>query len=53
MKRSHISTGELKYLLLNNLTTDMSELNFFKEIDTSYHYEGYNTFKTEDLQLIS
>ncbi|MBD5070037.1 MAG: cell filamentation protein Fic [Lactobacillus sp.] len=50
MKRSPISTGELKYLLQNNLTDDLSKESFFKGIDVSYYYEGYNTYKTEDLE---
>ncbi|TGY53818.1 protein adenylyltransferase Fic [Ligilactobacillus murinus] len=49
MKRSPVSTGELKYLLQNNLTGDLSKESFFKGIDVSYYYEGYNTYKTEDL----
>ncbi|MCI5941491.1 MAG: Fic family protein [Ligilactobacillus animalis] len=49
MKRSPISTGELKYLLQNNLTDDLSKESLFKGIDVSYYYEGYNTYKTEDL----
>lgn len=50
MKRSPISTGELKYLLQNNLTDDLSKESFFKGIDVSYYYEGYNTYKTEALE---
>lgn len=50
MKRSPVSTGELKYLLQNNLTDDLSKESFFKEIDVSYYYEGFNTYKTEDLK---
>lgn len=50
MKRNPISTGELKYLLQNNLTDDLSKESFFKGIDVSYYYEGYNTYKTEDLE---
>ncbi|QCQ03471.1 cell filamentation protein Fic [Ligilactobacillus animalis] len=50
MKRSPVSTGELKYLLQNNLTDDLSKESFFKGIDVSYYYEGYNTYKTEDLE---
>lgn len=50
MKRSPISTGELKYLLQNNLIDDLSKESFFKGIDVSYYYEGYNTYKTEDLE---
>ncbi len=49
MKRSPVSTGELKYLLQNNLTGDLSKESFFKGIDVSYYYEGYNTYKTENL----
>ena len=49
MKRSPVSTGELKYLLQNNLTGDLSKESFFKGIDVSYYYEGYNTYNTEDL----
>ncbi len=50
MKRSLVSIGELKYLLQNNLTDDLSKESFFKGIDVSYYYEGYNTYKTEDLE---
>lgn len=50
MKRSPVSTGELKYLLQNNLTDDLSKESFFNGIDVSYYYEGYNTYKTEDLE---
>lgn len=50
MKRSPISTGELKYLLQNNLTDDLSKESFFNGIDVSYYYEGYNTYKTEALE---
>lgn len=49
MVRSHVSTGELKYLLLKALTDDLSQQTFFKGLDTSYYYEGYTLFKTEDL----
>ena len=50
MKRSPVSTGELKYLLQNNLTDDLSKESFFKGIDVSYYYEGFNNYKTEDLK---
>ena len=50
MKRSPVSTGELKYLLQNNLTDNLSKESFFKGIDVSYYYEGFNTYKTEDLK---
>lgn len=49
MIRSHVSTGELKYLLQNHLTDDLSQATFFKGIDASYYYEGYTLYKTEDL----
>jgi len=49
MIRSHVSTGELKYLLQNALTADLSRESFMKGIDASYYYEGYKEFKTEDL----
>ncbi|WP_156021529.1 protein adenylyltransferase Fic [Streptococcus ruminantium] len=49
MLRSHVSTGELKYLLQNHLTDDLSQATFFKGIDASYYYEGYTLYKTEDL----
>ena len=49
MVRSHVSTGELKYLLLTNLTDDLSQQTFFKGIDSSYYYEGYQLYKTEEL----
>ena len=49
MIRSHISTGELKYLLLNALTDDLEQATFFKGIDHSYYYEGYHLYRTEEL----
>jgi cell filamentation protein len=49
MMRSHISNGELKYLIQNNLIDDLNSESFFKGIDASYLYEGYYEFKTEDL----
>ena len=39
-KRSSVSIGELKYLLLNNLTDDLTQACFFKDVDASYYYEG-------------
>ncbi len=52
MERSPIKTVEIKELLKTALTddTDNREI-YMKGIDTSYHYEGYNTFKTCDLQI--
>ena len=49
MKRSAVSTGELKYLLLNNLTDDLTQASFFKDVDASYYYEGYNLYQTGEL----
>ena len=49
MKRSAVSTGELKYLLLNNLTDDLTQTRFFKGMDASYYYEGYNLYQTGEL----
>lgn len=39
MERSPINTLELKTLIQNNLTDDLSLESFFKGIDTSYYYE--------------
>lgn len=49
MIRSHVSTGELKYLLLHSLTDELGQATYFKGIDHSYYYEGYNLYRTEDL----
>ena len=49
MKRSAVSTGELKYLILNNLTDDLSQTSFFKGVDASYYYEGYSLYQTGEL----
>ena len=40
---------ELKHFLKNALTTDLSLQTFMKGIDTSYYYEGYYEYRTEDL----
>ena len=53
MKRSTVSTGELKYLLLNNLTADLTQARFFKGVDASYYYEGYNLYHTVKLHRSS
>ena len=39
MERSPINTLEIKTLIENNLTEDMSLERFFKGIETSYYYE--------------
>ena len=51
MERSPIKDIEIKYLLRNALTDKANDRQvFMKGIDTSYHYEGYATFKAEDLK---
>lgn len=50
MERSPIKDIEIKHLLKNALTDKVNDRQvFMKGIDTSYHYEGYTTFKAEDL----
>lgn len=50
MERSPIKDTEIKVVLRSALTSDInnSEL-YMKGIDHSYYYEGYTTFKTEEL----
>lgn len=51
MERSPVKTVEIKELLRNSLTSDINNREvYMKGIDASYHYEGYNIFKTEDLK---
>ena len=51
MERSPIRDIEIKHLLKEALTdkTDDREV-YMKGIDHSYYYEGYTTYKTEDLK---
>lgn len=50
MERSPIKDTEIKLLLKSALTDRISDREvYMKGIDASYNYEGYNTFKTEDL----
>lgn len=50
MERSPIKDIEIKYLLKNVLTDEIDSREvYMKGIDHSYYYEGYTTFKTEDL----
>ena len=50
MERSPIKDVEIKVLLKDALTGDVNSREvFMKGIDHSYYYEGYTTFKTEDL----
>ena len=50
MERSPVKDIEIKHILKNALTdkTNDREL-YMKGIDNSYHYEGYNSFKTEEM----
>lgn len=50
MERSPIKDIEIKYLLKNALTDEINSREMYmKGIDHSYYYEGYTTFKTEEL----
>lgn len=50
MERSPIRDTEIKVLLMAALTADVSSREvYMKGIDHSYSYEGYTTFKTENL----
>lgn len=50
MERSPVKTVEIKVLLKNSLTDKINDREIYmKGIDASYHYEGYNTYKSEDL----
>ena len=50
MERSPIKDVEIKVLLKAALTDEINSREvYMKGIDHSYYYEGYTTFKTEDL----
>ena len=50
MERSPIRDIEIKHILKLALTSEINNRDvYMKGIDTSYYYEGYTTFKTEDL----
>ncbi len=50
MERSPIRDIEIKHILKNALTSDVDSREvYMKGIDHSYYYEGYATFKTEEL----
>ncbi len=50
IERSPIKDIEIKVLLKQALTDKINNREvYMKGIDASYHYEGYNIFKTEDL----
>ena len=51
MERSPIKDIEIKHLLKNALTDKVNDRQvFMKGIDHSYYYEGYSTFKAEELK---
>lgn len=51
MERSPIKALELKVLLKAALTDKIADREvFMKGIDASYHYEGYNVYKTADIK---
>ena len=51
MERSPIKSLEIKELLRNALTDNIENRDvYMKGIDASYNYEGYYTYKTEDLR---
>lgn len=50
MERSPIKDVEIKVLLIGALTDEINSREvYMKGIDHSYYYEGYTTFKTEEL----
>ena len=50
MERSPIKDIEIKYLLKQALTDKIDDREvYMKGIDTSYYYEGYTIYKTEEL----
>ena len=50
MERSPIRDIEIKHILKDALTDKINDRELYmKGIDNSYHYEGYTSFKTEEL----
>lgn len=50
MERSPIKSTEIKILLKKALTDKINDREIYmKGIEASYHYEGYNTYKIEEL----
>ena len=50
MERSPIKDIEIKHILKNALTDKINDRELYmKGIDHSYHYEGYTSFKTDEL----
>ena len=51
MERSPIKDVEIKVLLQDALTDKINDREvYMKGIDASYHYEGYNVYKIEEIQ---
>lgn len=51
MERSPLKDIEIKFLLKAALTDEIDNRTvYIKGIDASYHYEGYNVFKTDELK---
>ncbi len=51
MERSPIKNTEIKFLLKEALTDKIDDREvYMKGIDASYNYEGYSTYKVEDLK---
>lgn len=51
MERSPIKDVEIKYLLQQALTDKVNDRNvYMKGIDTSYYYEGYAVYKSNELE---
>ena len=50
MERSPIKDIEIKYILKQALTDKVNDREIYmKGIDTSYYFEGYAVYKTEEL----
>lgn len=50
MERSHVRDIEIKHVLSQALTDEIDNREIYmKGIDCSYYYEGYTTYKTEEL----
>jgi cell filamentation protein len=51
MERSPVKDVEINMLLKSSLTDKIYDRDvYMKGIDASYHYEGYNVFRTKDLK---
>lgn len=50
MERSPVKDTEIKHVLRNAMTDRVSERDIYmKGIDASYHYEGYSTYRIDEL----